>query len=86
MTDRDICLLHHSLLEIAGIAIKQANPMEGYAWAKLAIQLDILLHNEELCASQESGQPCFLELHKREFAKQFKEFINEEIKPYNQTK
>lgn len=42
--------------------------------------------NEELCANGDNGEPCYLDLHKREFAKVFKEFINEEIKPYNQTK
>jgi hypothetical protein len=86
LTDRDICLLHHSLLEVAGVAIRNAPPMEAYAWAKLAIQMDVLLHNEELCKSSARGEPCYLEQHKRDFAKLFKEYINEEIRPYNQTK
>lgn len=83
LTDRDICLLHKGLIDIAKIAIKEAPPDEGYAWAKLAIQIDKALHDEELCAS---GNDCAFESNKRAFQKEFKDFIKEEIKPYNQTR
>lgn len=81
-TDKDLVLLHKGISDLADMAAQEAPPEEAYAWAKLCIQFETVIHQQEICPG---GEGCVYEKHLKEFEQKYKSFIQEEIKPFNQT-